>query len=68
MNSKEFRVPSISCKHCVMTIKRELSEVPGVINVEGDVDSKKLTVKWAEPATWESISSLLMEINYAPEA
>jgi copper chaperone CopZ len=50
-----------------MTIKRELSELPGVLEVEGDLDSKNVSVKWAEPANWEKISTLLEEINYPPE-
>ena len=67
MNTKEFRVPNISCGHCVMTIKRELSELAGIIDVDANVDTKQVTVTWAEPATWEGISSLLREINYSPE-
>ncbi len=51
MNTREFRVPNISCGHCVMTIKRELSELPGVIEVDANVDSKHVTVNWADPAT-----------------
>ena len=67
MNTREFRVPNISCGHCVMTIKRELSELPGIIDVEANAGTKQVTVNWAEPATWEGISSLLREINYSPE-
>jgi len=67
MNTRAFQVPNISCGHCVMTIKRELTVLPGVVDVDADADTKQVTVKWAEPATWESISSLLKEINYAPE-
>jgi len=68
MDSKEFSVPNISCAHCVMTIKRELSALPGVLQVEGNAESKKVQVSWQEPATWESITSLLTEINYPSEA
>ena len=66
MESKTFRVPNISCKHCVMTIKRELGELEGVVEMSGDVDTKDVTVEWGSPATWDGIKSLLTEINYPP--
>ena len=64
MTTKTFNVPNISCDHCVMTIKRELGELAGVVSVEGDVDAKTVTVSWDAPATEDSIRSLLAEINY----
>ena len=66
MTTKTFRVPNISCNHCVMTIKRELGELEGVVSVNGDVEAKTVTVEWESPATWDSINSLLTEINYSP--
>jgi copper chaperone len=67
MASKTFRVPNVSCGHCVMTIKRELGELEGVVSVNGGVETKTVTVEWESPATWEAIESLLTEINYPPE-
>jgi copper chaperone CopZ len=64
MTTKTFNVPNISCGHCVMTIKRELGALAGVVSVEGDVDAKTVTVSWDAPATEDSIRSLLAEINY----
>jgi copper chaperone len=66
MATKTFSVPNISCGHCVMTIKRELSELDGVTSVEADAGTKKVAVAWEAPATWDSIKSLLSEINYPP--
>jgi copper chaperone len=66
MTSKTFHVPNISCNHCVMTIKRELAELEGVASVEADAGTKNVTVEWGVPATWDSIKSLLTEINYPP--
>jgi copper chaperone len=64
MESKIFSVPNISCGHCVMTIKRELSELAGVTSVEADAETKTVTVTWDAPATENSVRSLLAEINY----
>jgi copper chaperone len=66
MTTKTFQVPNINCHHCVMTIQRELGELQGVKSVKGDVQSKEVTVEWEAPATWDSIKSLLAEINYSP--
>ena len=66
MQTKEFEVPNINCGHCVMTIKNELGEMTGVTKVEADKDTRMVTVEWQEPATWEQIRNLLVEINYAP--
>jgi len=67
MESKTFRVPNISCGHCVMTIRREVGALPGVQSVEGDAATKTITVHWQAPATWERIREVLDEINYPPE-
>jgi copper chaperone len=64
MESKKFKIPNISCKHCVMTIKNELSEIKGVLNIEGDPDLKTVTVKWDSPATLVKIKEKLEEIDY----
>ena len=70
MPSKTFEVPNISCGHCVMTIKNELGDLAGVSRVEGNQETRIVTVEWDSPATWEQIKALLVEINYppAPEA
>lgn len=67
METKTFIVPNISCGHCTHTIETELGELPGVTNVAAEMESKKVTVSWQAPASWEKIDALLHEINYPPE-
>ena len=64
MEKMTLSIPTISCEHCVMTIKRELGEIKGIKEVEGDVTTKKITVQWDLPATLEKIKSTLKEIDY----
>ena len=64
MTKHTFTVPNISCNHCVMTIKNELSELKGVVSVEGDAENKSITVEWGDPSTLEKIKDTLKEINY----
>ena len=67
MEKQTFNIPNITCGHCTMTIKNELSELDGVASVEGDPDAKTVTVAWDSPATLDSILETLKEINYPAE-
>lgn len=66
MQTKTFEVPNISCGHCVMTIQNEVGDLAGVSKVQADQNSRLVTVEWGDPATWEQIQALLVEINYPP--
>ncbi len=68
MKTKTFRVPNISCGHCVMTIRQELSELEGVTSVQADDPTKMVTLDWDESdLSWEQVRHLLQEINYPAE-
>lgn len=64
MTTKTFTVPNISCGHCTHTIESELSELAGVQSVKADQATKQVTVAYDAPANWDTIKSLLTEINY----
>jgi copper chaperone len=64
MKSVEYKVPAISCGHCVKTIEMELGELEGVSSVSARLDTKKVQVEFDQPATEEKILKLLAEINY----
>jgi copper chaperone CopZ len=64
MEKRTFHIPKISCGHCTRTIANELQELKGVTKVSGDPMSKSVTVQWNAPATLDTISAVLMEINY----
>jgi len=64
MEKRTFIIPAISCGHCVMSIKNELSEIAGVKKIEGDPQSKSISVEWELPATLDKILNTLKQINY----
>ncbi len=64
MEKQTFSIPNISCGHCVMSIKNELSEMEGVTTVDGNPESKTISVEWDSPVTSETIKDKLKEINY----
>jgi copper chaperone CopZ len=67
MEKTTLTVPNITCGHCVMSIKNELSELAGVKSVTGNPEDKTIAVEWESPATMEAIRSTLKEINYPAE-
>ena len=64
MTKITYNIPSISCNHCVKTIESEVSEVPGVEEVEADAETKTAEITYTDPATEEQIIKVLAEINY----
>lgn len=64
METISLKIPNISCNHCVMTIKNELSEIRGVKSVEGDAEKKQVDIEFDEPASLDQIREKLKEINY----
>ena len=64
MEKETLTFPNISCGHCVMSIKNELSEMEGVNSVEGSPEAKSIMVEFESPATLEKIKDTLKEINY----
>ena len=67
MEEKTVHIPSISCGHCIMTVKQEVSELESITSVEGDVGTKMVTIKWDSPTTWEKIALTLEEVGYPAE-
>jgi copper chaperone CopZ len=68
MEKQTFTISNISCGHCVATIQNELQELGGVTNVEGNPQSKTITVAWDSPASVSQIKSKLAEIGYPASA
>jgi len=64
MKTVMYTIPNISCKHCVHTIKTEVSELAGVQSVEADPQTKQTVITFDVPATENAIKALLAEINY----
>ena len=64
MEKQTISVPNISCGHCVMGIKKELTAMKGVSKVDGDADQKTITVEFDAPANLDKIKDALRNINF----
>jgi copper chaperone CopZ len=55
-----FRVPGMSCEHCVRVVRGELDKIPGVARVSFDLDSKVVVVegdKLEPAAVWAAVEA-----------
>jgi copper chaperone len=68
MEKHVFTIPNIACGHCVAAIKNELTEIKGIVSVEGNPAEKQITVAWEAPLTLEKIQAILKDINYPATA
>lgn len=67
MTTLTLKIPNISCGHCLHTIRTELGDLAGIKNIEGNVETKLVTIGYDDPATREAIVALLAEIDYPVE-
>ncbi len=59
-----YRVPNMSCNHCVHAIESELKGVQGVLEVKADLSTKQVTITFDAPATEDVLKRTLAEIDY----
>jgi len=64
MTTVTYKIPNISCGHCIHTVQSEVSELAGVKSVVADIEKKEAVITFEPPASEEKIKSLLAEINY----
>jgi copper chaperone len=63
MTAQTYAVPAIHCEHCVLSIREEVSEVPGVESVEVDLGAKTVTVLGREVSD-ELVRAAIVEAGY----
>jgi len=63
-----LNIPAISCGHCVMTIQREIGELPGVLAVAGDPQAKTATFTLETETVLASVQETLAEIGYPAQS
>jgi copper chaperone len=63
MTAQTYAVPAIHCEHCALSIREEVSEVPGVESVEVDLGAKTVTVLGREVSD-ELVRAAIVEAGY----
>ncbi|HEX9531879.1 MAG TPA: heavy-metal-associated domain-containing protein [bacterium] len=54
MRRKVFKVPTIHCAGCVVSVKFIIRRVPSVQDVTGDLESKVVTIAFSEQTANEA--------------
>ncbi|HSH91966.1 MAG TPA: heavy-metal-associated domain-containing protein [Ramlibacter sp.] len=60
----EFKLPDMSCGHCVSSVTEAVKQVDPAAKVDVDLASKRVTVETTQPR--EPIAEALSEAGYPP--
>ena len=63
VNTRDYVVRGMTCAHCVMSVREEVSEVPGVRAVDVDVASGRMTVS-GENISDDAVRAAVAEAGY----
>ncbi len=64
MNTTEYQVTGMTCGHCEMSIREELSNVPGVQDIQVSAQTGKLVVTSVGPVDDDAVLSAVDEAGY----
>ena len=64
MTTEQFRVPEISCQHCINAITAEVTALPGVSQVAITLDDKTVTVQHDAQSDTAAIVAAINEAGY----
>jgi copper chaperone len=62
-DTREYAVRGMTCAHCVMSVREEVSEVPGVRLVDVDLASGRMSVLGADISD-EAVRAAVAEAGY----
>ena len=64
MNQREYLVEGMTCSHCVLSVREEVSEVPGVRAVDVDLASGRLTVSTDGDVSDDAVRAAVADAGY----
>ena len=63
-NNTTYTVAGMTCAHCVASVTEELSEIPGVEDVQVDLGSGAVTVTSNQPVSAEAVKAAVEDAGY----
>ena len=64
MSTETYTVTGMTCGHCVSSVTEEVSELPGVSDVQVDLPTGRLVVTAAEPLGTDAVRAAVEEAGY----
>ena len=65
MSTETYTVTGMTCGHCVSSVTEEVSELPGVSDVDVDLESGRLTVTADQPLGADRVRAAVEEAGYS---
>ncbi|ROP37256.1 heavy-metal-associated domain-containing protein [Actinosynnema sp. CA-299493] len=65
MAESTYTVTGMTCDHCVASVTEEVSEIPGVTDVDVDLATGAVKVTSAEPVAEADVRAAVEEAGYA---
>jgi copper chaperone len=64
MTTNTYTVTGMTCAHCVGSVRAEVSQIPGVTDVQVDLETGRVTVTSEAPIDVETIRASVDEAGY----
>ena len=64
MSTSTFTVTGMTCGHCVRSVTEEVSDIPGVLDVQVDLATGRLTVSSTTPLEANAVRAAVEEAGY----
>ncbi|CAM06196.1 copper chaperone CopZ [Saccharopolyspora erythraea NRRL 2338] len=64
MSTQTFTVTGMTCGHCVKSVTEELSEIPGVTDVQVTLDSGLVSVTSEQELSRDAATAAVSEAGY----
>ncbi|WP_374929826.1 heavy-metal-associated domain-containing protein [Kytococcus sedentarius] len=64
MSTTEYTVTGMTCGHCEMSVREEVSEVPGVQDVQVSHETGRLTVAGTDDVSTDAVIAAVEEAGY----
>jgi len=65
MASRIYTVKGMTCDHCAGAVSAEVTKIPGVTDVNVDVEQGRLTVTSTDTVSSEAVTEAVEEAGYA---
>ena len=64
MSTETYTVTGMTCGHCVSSVTEEISELPGVSDVQVELETGRVTVTAAAPLGEDQVRGAVEEAGY----
>ena len=64
MSTETYTVTGMTCGHCVSSVTEEVTELPGVTDVQVELETGRLTVTADQPLGTDTVRAAVEEAGY----